>query len=206
MADSNPNPTEQNKIYQYLGQKLKIDTLVVKNSIISVLTIGFDFIYSFIFSILIIRNYSKSVYGSFEYIFGFFVLAQILTIPGLRVILFKSASQNLDGLYRRIYKFTLRISFLSLIFMGIAAIIYFFQQGSRNNDVVVGLLIAGFCCSSYYGLLIWGDFLKAKENFALFFKYELIIVLSRLGLLLYIYASGIESALKIGRASCRERV
>ena len=113
-------------------------------------------------SIILIRLDSKEVYGQYLFILGIFGLFSIISIPGVRICVFRTAAQGYDGVYHRATRFSFLWSLLGIPLLVITGVfIYIFKA----RILGIGLIAVALFFPFEEGLQNWILFLKGRSEF-----------------------------------------
>lgn len=128
-------------------------------------------------SIVLTRLGSKELYGQYLFILGIFGLFSIISVPGVRICVFRTAAQSYDGVYRKATRFSFLWSLLGIPLLVIAGIlIYLFKTKILGISLIAVSLFFPFEVS----LQNWMLFLKGKSAFwklAFYNSIKLLIIL-----------------------------
>ncbi|MBW8040460.1 MAG: hypothetical protein FVQ85_10710 [Planctomycetes bacterium] len=113
-------------------------------------------------SILLTRLGSKELYGQYLFILGMFGLFSIISVPGVRICVFRTAAQGYDGVYRRATRFSFFCSLLGIPLLVITGIlIYLFKA----KILGVGLIAVALFFPFEESLQNWVLYLKGRSEF-----------------------------------------
>lgn len=113
-------------------------------------------------SIVLTRLGSKELYGQYLFILGIFGLFSIISVPGVRICVFRIAAQGYDGVYRKATQFSFLWSLLGIPLLVIAGIfIYLFKA----RILGIGLIAVALFFPFEEGLQNWMLFLKGRSEF-----------------------------------------
>jgi O-antigen/teichoic acid export membrane protein len=113
-------------------------------------------------SVVLTRLGSKELYGQYLFILGIFGLFSIISIPGVRICVFRTAAQGYDGVYRKATRFSFLWSLFGIPLLVIAGIlIYLFKAKILGTGLIAVALFFPF----EEGLQNWMLFLKGKSEF-----------------------------------------
>jgi len=113
-------------------------------------------------SIILTRLGSKELYGQYLFILGIFGLFSIISVPGVRICVFRTAAQGYEGVYRRATRFSFLWSLLGIPLLVIAGIfIYLFKA----RILGIGLIAVALFFPFEEGLQNWILFLKGRSEF-----------------------------------------
>lgn len=113
-------------------------------------------------SIVLTRLGSKELYGQYLFILGIFGLFSIISIPGVRICVFRTAAQGYDGVYRKATRFSFLWSLFGIPLLVIAGIlIYLFKTKILGTGLIAVALFFPF----EEGLQNWMLFLKGRSEF-----------------------------------------
>jgi len=113
-------------------------------------------------SIVLTRLGSKELYGQYLFILGIFGLFSIISVPGVRICVFRTAAQGYDGVYRRATRFSFLWSLLGIPFLVITGIfIYLFKA----RILGIGLIAVALFFPFEESLQNWILFLKGRSDF-----------------------------------------
>ncbi len=113
-------------------------------------------------SIILTRLGSKELYGQYLFILGIFGLFSIISIPGVRICVFRTAAQGYDGVYRKATTFSFLWSLLGIPLLVIAGI---FISLFKARILGIGLIAVALFFPFEEGLQNWILFLKGKSEF-----------------------------------------
>jgi O-antigen/teichoic acid export membrane protein len=113
-------------------------------------------------SIVLTRLGSKELYGQYLFILGIFGLFSIISVPGVRICVFRTAAQGYDGVYRRATRFSFLCSLLGIPLLVIAGIfIYLFKA----RILGIGLIAVALFFPFEESLQNWMLYLKGRSEF-----------------------------------------
>ena len=113
-------------------------------------------------SIVFTRLGDKELYGQYLFILGIFGLFSIISIPGVRICVFRTAAQGYDGVYRRATTFSFLWSLLGIPLLVTAGIfIYLF----KTRILGIGLIAVALLFPFEESFQNWILFLKGKSDF-----------------------------------------
>ncbi|HIJ53920.1 MAG TPA: hypothetical protein HPP66_12310 [Planctomycetes bacterium] len=113
-------------------------------------------------SIVLTRLGSKELYGQYLFILGIFGLFSIISVPGVRICVFRTAAQVYDGVYRRATRFSFSWSLIGIPLLVITGIfIYLFKA----RILGIGLIAVALFFPFEEGLQNWMLFLKGRSGF-----------------------------------------
>lgn len=155
---------------------IKIDKEIIKNSLYNTLNIGIISIFNFLISVVISRSFNKPMFGSYLLIISIFTSLSIFSIPGLKTLIYKTSSRNLDGTYKKSIHLSFYSSFISsvsLILFGVYFI--FFNESFYHKEMGISLIIISIFAPFYFSLDFWDLFFRGKERFNICFISNLLI-------------------------------
>jgi len=107
-------------------------------------------------------EFGKELYGQYLFVLGMFGLFGVVSIPGLRAVIFRTTSQGYEGVYRRATTFSFLWSLLGIPLLVIAGIlIYLFKTRILGISLMAVALFFPFEIS----LQNWMLFLKGRSEF-----------------------------------------
>ncbi|MHC4642427.1 MAG: lipopolysaccharide biosynthesis protein, partial [Planctomycetota bacterium] len=113
-------------------------------------------------SIVLTRLGSKELYGQYVFILGIFGLFSIISIPGVRICVFRTAAQGYDGVYRRATAFSFLWSLIGIPLLVITGIfIYLFKAKMLG----IGLIAVALFFPFEESLQNWMLYLKGRSEF-----------------------------------------
>ncbi len=113
-------------------------------------------------SIVLTRLGSKELYGQYLFILGIFGLFSIISVPGVRICVFRTAAQGYDGVYHRATRFSFLWSLLGIPLLVITGIfIYLFKA----RILGIGLIAVALFFPFEESLQNWMLFLKGRSAF-----------------------------------------
>jgi O-antigen/teichoic acid export membrane protein len=113
-------------------------------------------------SIVLTRLGNKELYGQYLFILGIFGLFSIISVPGVRICVLRTAAQGYDGVYRRATRFSFLWSLLGIPLLVIAGIfIYLFKA----RILGIGLIAVALFFPFEEGLQNWMLYLKGRSEF-----------------------------------------
>ncbi|MHC4084402.1 MAG: lipopolysaccharide biosynthesis protein [Planctomycetota bacterium] len=113
-------------------------------------------------SIVLTRLGSKELYGQYLFILGIFGLFSIISVPGVRICVFRIAAQGYDGVYRRATRFSFLWSLFGIPLLVITGIfIYLFKARMLG----IGLITVALFFPFEEGLQNWILFMKGRSYF-----------------------------------------
>ena len=119
-------------------------------------------VFALVVSIVFTRLGDKELYGQYLFILGIFGLFSIISIPGVRICVFRTAAQGYDGVYRRATTFSLLWSLLGIPLLVIAGVlVYLFKA----RILGIGLIAVALFFPFEAGLQNWMLLLKGKSEF-----------------------------------------
>ena len=119
-------------------------------------------VFALVVSIVFTRLGDKELYGQYLFILGIFGLFSIISIPGVRICVFRTAAQGYDGVYRKATTFSLLWSLLGIPLLVTAGIlIYLFKTRILGISLIAVALFFPFEA----GLQNWMLFLKGRSDF-----------------------------------------
>ncbi|MEJ2252292.1 MAG: oligosaccharide flippase family protein [Candidatus Lokiarchaeota archaeon] len=160
---------------------IKIDKEIIKNSLYNTLNIGIISIFNFLISVVISRSFNKPMFGSYLLIISIFTSLSIFSIPGLKTLIYKTSSRNLDGTYKKSIHLSFYSSFISsvsLILFGVYFI--FFNESFYHKEMGISLIIISIFAPFYFSLDFWDLFFRGKERFNICFISNLFILYTSL--------------------------
>jgi len=96
-------------------------------------------------SVVLTRLGSKELYGQYVFILGIFGLFSIISIPGVRICVFRTAAQGYDGVYRKATRFSFLWSLFGIPLLVIAGIlIYLFKAKILGTGLIAVALFFPF--------------------------------------------------------------
>ena len=154
---------------------LNLDKKFMKNLIINILHAILIYGLSFMLSAFLARTFTKEFYGYLQFIQQIIMILIIFSIPGLKIVVFKSISQNYDGLYSSSIKLRIKGSLISSILIILIGVIFLFFDNSKYNlQITISLIICGIILPIYYSLDLWQFIFKGKEKFIYFLSFNFI--------------------------------
>ncbi len=113
-------------------------------------------------SVVLTRLGSKDLYGQYVFILGIFGLFSIISIPGVRICVFRTAAQGYDGVYSKVTRFSFLWSLLGIPLVVITGIfIYLFKA----KILGIGLIAVALFFPFEEGLQNWMLFMKGRSEF-----------------------------------------
>jgi len=107
-------------------------------------------------------EFGKELYGQYLFVLGMFGLFGVVSIPGLRAVIFRTTSQGYEGVYRRATTFSFLWSLIGIPLLVIAGIlIYLFKTRILGISLMAVALFFPFEIS----LQNWMLFLKGRSEF-----------------------------------------
>lgn len=131
----------------------------------------------FLISVVFSRIASKEVYGQYSLLMSLLAMVSVLAMTGATTAAFRSMSTGFDGTFKKTFNFMLKWSTLAVPLL-FALGMYFYSNGSKN--VAYSLMILATVIPFYYPLQAWSIIPQAKQMFKLYFRYNLMLSLSRL--------------------------
>ena len=113
---------------------LKFDKLIIKNGIFNALNLIVVNGINFILSVFLARVFTQEYYGSFQLIRQIFSILMILSIPGLKIVIFKNLAQNYGGEYSKSIKLRLKGSLIATIVCIIIGVYILIYKNSNYNN------------------------------------------------------------------------
>ena len=107
-------------------------------------------------------EFGKELYGQYLFVLGMFGLFGVVSIPGLRAVIFRTTSQGYEGVYRRATTFSFLWSLIGIPLLVTAGIlIYLFKTRILGISLIAVALFFPFEIS----LKNWVLFLKGRSDF-----------------------------------------
>ena len=125
-------------------------------------------------SIVFTRLGSMELYGQYLFVLAMFGLFSIISIPGVRTVIFRTTSQGHEGVYRKATKFSFLLSLLGIpLLVATGVFFYLFKTKILGTSLIVFALFFPFVES----LQNWMLFLKGRSEFRKLAFYNLIKIL-----------------------------
>lgn len=119
-------------------------------------------VFALVVSIVFTRLGSKELYGQYLFVLAMFGLFSIVSIPGVRAVIFRTTAQGYEGVYRRATRFSFLCSLLGIPLLVIAGIlVYLFKTRILGISLIAVALFFPFEIS----LQNWMLFLKGRSEF-----------------------------------------
>ena len=122
-------------------------------------------------------EFGKELYGQYLFVMGMFGLFGIVSVPGLRAVIFRTTAQGYEGVYRRATNFSFLWSLIGIPLLAVAGVlIYLFKTKILGVSLIAVALFFPFEIS----LRNWMLFLKGRSEFrklALFNSLKFLIIL-----------------------------
>lgn len=120
-------------------------------------------------SVLLVRMAGQEVYGEYLFVVGVFEILSLLSIPGVRMVLFRSIAQGSDGVYHRATRFSGVWSLTGIpILLVVGLLIYCFKSKASG----AALMISAAFFPVVTSLQTWIPFLKARASFKTLFFFN----------------------------------
>jgi len=104
----------------------------------------------------------KELYGQYLFMLAMFGLFSVVSVPGLRAVIFRTTAQGYEGVYRRATRFSFLWSLLGIPLLVITGIfIYLFKA----KILGIGLISVALFFPFEISLLNWMLFLKGRSDF-----------------------------------------
>jgi O-antigen/teichoic acid export membrane protein len=104
----------------------------------------------------------KELYGQYLFMLAMFGLFGVVSVPGLRAVIFRTTAQGYEGVYRRATRFSFLWSLIGIPLLVIAGIlIYLF----KTKILGIGLIAVALFFPFEISLQNWMLFLKGKSEF-----------------------------------------
>lgn len=168
-----------------LSKRFNIDLNYFFNvSFWSLLTLFFDSLFGFVFTILLVKSLSATELGTWFWIYSLVSLMTIITLPAANKVLTKSLVEGYINSFFKITKIRLKMSLIaSLLVIPIAS---FFYLTERNYLLVL-------CFVLYFPLVAisgYSKFIYLKDDFKLLFTYFIIKASSYYGVSVFLLLNG----------------
>ncbi len=124
---------------------------------------------SIFMSIAFARLASKELYGQYIFVISIVSFVSLVSMPGVRTTIFRSASRGNESFYRNATKFSFLWSLLGIPLLTLTGI-YFYVTHSQTLGTPI--IMASLFFPFMYSLQTWKNLLKAKEKFSNFVLYE----------------------------------
>ena len=123
---------------------------------------GANTISALILSVVFARFATKEIYGQYLFILALIGMFSIVSIPGVRTVIFRAIAQGYDGVYKEGTKFSFLWSLLGIPLIIITGIyFYIFKDEIVGICLISSALFFPFITS----LQSWIPFLKGKSDF-----------------------------------------
>jgi O-antigen/teichoic acid export membrane protein len=107
-------------------------------------------------------EFGKELYGQYLFVLGMFGLFGVVSIPGLRAVIFRTAAQGYEGVYTRSTRFSFLWSLLGIPLLVITGVfIYLFKA----RILGIGLIAVALFFPFEISLQNWMLFLKGRSAF-----------------------------------------
>lgn len=104
----------------------------------------------------------KELYGQYLFVLGMFGLFGVVSVPGLRAVIFRTTAQGYEGVYRRATRFSFLCSLLGIPLLVITGIfIYLFKA----RILGIGLIAVALFFPFEISLQNWMLYLKGRSEF-----------------------------------------
>jgi O-antigen/teichoic acid export membrane protein len=135
---------------------------------------GVTTVSALVLSIVFTRLGSKELYGQYLFVLAMFGLFSIISIPGVRTVIFRTTAQGYDGVYRKATKFSFLLSLLGIPLLVAAGVFfYLFKTKILGITLIVFALFFPFVES----LQNWMLYLKGGSEFRKLTFYNLVKIL-----------------------------
>lgn len=125
-------------------------------------------------SIIFTRLGTLGLYGQYLFVLAMFGLFSIISIPGVRTVIFRTTSQGYDSVYRKATTFSFLLSLLGIPLLVAAGVfVYLFKTRILGISLIVFALFFPFMES----LQNWMPFLKGRSEFRKLAFYNLVKIL-----------------------------
>ena len=115
-------------------------------------------------SIVLANLATKELYGQYSFVLGWFGLFTIASIPGVGTVIFRTAAQGYDGVYRRATAFSFLWSLLGIPLLMITGVcLYLFKP--ESEIIGVSLIVVSLFLPFTTSLQNWILFLKGRSEF-----------------------------------------
>jgi len=118
---------------------------------------GVTTVSALVLSIVFTRLGSKELYGQFLFVLAMFGLFSIISIPGVRTVIFRTTAQGHEGVYRKATRFSFLLSLFGIPLL-IAAGVFFYLFKTK----ILGLTLIVFA--------LFFPFVESLQNWMLFLK------------------------------------
>jgi len=113
-------------------------------------------------SVVFVRFAGKELYGQYLFVLAIFGLLSIVSIPGVRTVVFRTTAQDYDGVYRKATAFSFLWGVLGIPLLLITGVFfYLFRAKILGISLVSCALLFPFVTS----LQTWVQFLKGRSGF-----------------------------------------
>jgi O-antigen/teichoic acid export membrane protein len=125
-------------------------------------------------SIIFTRFGTLGLYGQYLFVLAMFGLFSIISIPGVRTVIFRTTSQGYDRVYSKATTFSFLLSLLGIpLLIAAGVFVYFFKTKILGITLIVFALFFPFM----EGLQNWMPFLKGRSEFRKLAFYNLAKIL-----------------------------
>jgi O-antigen/teichoic acid export membrane protein len=123
---------------------------------------GMITLFALIISVVFARLTTKELYGNYFFIIAIIGLISLVSMPGIRGVIFKNISQGYEGVYKKTTIFSLKWSLIGIPIL-ILISIYFFLTG--RETVGISIFISSFFFPFLTSLQAWMLYFKGTKQF-----------------------------------------
>lgn len=113
-------------------------------------------------SVIFARFAGKELYGQYLFVLAMFGLFSIISIPGVKTVVFRTIAQDYDGVYRKATTFSFLWGVLGIPLIVITGVLFYLF---RTKILGISLIVCALFFPFVTSLQTWVQFLKGRSGF-----------------------------------------